>query len=469
MVDNHLLNKMEISFKNIIYSFFGFVGREWDSVKSIFIGNPFLFSALILGLLLRLFLAPFLGHPYDLRIFMAVGWAVANGITPYGKYVLQTIFTEVSHPHLTGSFYGIGYPPLWGLVLGSAYRLYSILSPNNIYLYILTLKLPIIVGDIVVSIVLYKIIEREVNTDIASKVFLFYQFCPFIIIAGVVWGMFDMLVFLFSIISAYTLFSRSDLSAVSLSIATSLKPYVIILIPLYAIFIIKKFNSIHKTSRYLFIVLSLLVLGTLIPMFIYGWPLSNLYCALTSHMTTTNFYYEGGNDYTYGAASPFNLYNVLRLVDPGIKPLNFLNYLWIGVCLATYVYVFLKSNTIHFKSIVNYSFLTSLAFFSTRFWVSEQNLIFLLSFFILTVVLSGKQREWRTIHILWILLVAFIIVHVPVTSFLWIIQPRTLNVATAFCNGPLGYVRWISMSLLTFSWLAILYWYSFKERGIWQG
>lgn len=59
---------------------------------------------LLVGLIIRLTLAPFLGHPYDLRIFMAVGWAVANGMTPYGQYVLQKIFADMLHQHLFGSF-----------------------------------------------------------------------------------------------------------------------------------------------------------------------------------------------------------------------------------------------------------------------------------------------------------------------------------------------------------------------------
>jgi len=418
---------------------------------------------LLVGLIIRLSLAPFLGHPYDLRIFMAVGWAVANGITPYGQYVLQKIFTNMPHQHLFGSFYGIGYPPPWGLILGLMYELSSIVYPDNIYFYTFTLKIPIILGDVATAFLLYKILKLKLNVDAASKVFRFYQFCPFLIVIGSVWGMFDILVFLLSILSAYLLLERSDLSAFSLAFASSLKPYAVVLAPLYSILIYKTSHSIKRAAYYLTSVLGLLALITIIPMFAFKWPISNLYCALSAQMAPTDFYYANGNDYTYGAASPFNIFNVLRLVDTEVRPPPLLNYVWIGACLASYIYVALRASHVDFKSIVNYSFLTSLAFFTTRFWVSEQNLVFLLSFFVLTVLFNGTKKGWKLIHALWILLLAFVLIHVPAIAFFWIVYPWTLNAATAFCNGPMGYTRWIAMSVLTFLWLVLLWHYTFRE------
>lgn len=449
--------------------YFSYISKELSSLKSIFVENPSLFKSLSIGLLIRLVLAPLLGHPYDLRIFMAVAWAVANGITPYGQYVLQRIFVDMPHPYLYGTCSGIGYPPSWGLILGSIYFFSSIVAPGNIYAFVLALKVPIIVGDVVASILLYRILESEVGSGIASKVFHFYLLCPFLIVVGTVWGMFDVLVFIFAILSAYLLLKRRSLSAVSLALASSLKPYAIILAPLYSILIYKKFRSVKSASHYLLVVLVLLSLLTLFPMLLFRWPLSNLYCALSAHLSSINFYYEEGVPYTYGAASPFNIYNVLRLFFPEIEPPSFLNYIWIGGCLVSYIYIFLYTAESDFKSIINYSFLTSLLFFTTRFWVSEQNLIFLLSFFILTVFFNKRRGGWRLIHTFWILLLAFVLIHVPASGFLWIVNPRALDAATAFCNGPYGYLRWILMSVLTFSWLYIMFWYSFRERIIWLG
>lgn len=82
---------------------------------------------------------------------MAVGKAVANGITPYGQYTLQSMFSNVGHFHLYGTFSGIGYPPPWGLICGLMYSLSSIIAPDNLYTYVLALKVPIIVAEVAVA------------------------------------------------------------------------------------------------------------------------------------------------------------------------------------------------------------------------------------------------------------------------------------------------------------------------------
>lgn len=410
----------------------------------------------VAGLVIRLILAPFLGHPYDLRIFMAVGQAVANGLTPYGQYLLQSVFADMPHPHLYGLFYGIGYPPTWGLILGSCYKVFQAIFPHDIEAYTLVLKLPIIAGDLGAAFLLYRILKSEANVETASNVFRFYLLCPFVLVVGTVWGMFDTLVFLFSILSTYLVYRRPAWSAVSLGLASSLKPYAVILAPLYSIFIYRKTRSVSQAAKYTLLVMFSLGALTLVPMLLFEWPLSNLYYAMSAQVYPTDFY-GAGTEYIYGAASPFNMFNILRLVSPSLSPPMLLNYLWIPACLATYVYAFTRETGTDFKSLVFNSFLCSLAFFTARSWVSEQNLLFLLFFFALTVLLSGTRRPWSLIHGTWILLFAFVLIHVPAPSFLWIVQPWIFNAMTSFCTGPYGWVRIVLMSVLTFSWLGILW------------
>lgn len=463
MAGNQLYNKCEMYIMDNVNRFFSYIEKDWERIKTAFLEQPSLKKFLLLGIAIRLALAPFLGHPYDLRIFMAVGRAVANGMTPYGQYVLQMIFPDMDHPHLYGSFYGIGYPPTWGLILGSLADMASAIQPGNIYAYVLALKLPIIVGDVAISILLFVLLESEMDGDVAFKVFRFYMLCPFLIVVGAVWGMFDVLVTFFAVLSVQLVFKKSGWSALSLGFASSLKPYTIVLAPLYSIFIFKKVGSVKKSFQYLFLVLVFLALLTLLPMMIFGWPLSNLYYALSAQMSTTDLYSNYENEITYGAASPFNIFNVLRLGFPLLKPPDFLNYLWIPACFCSYVYTFLSAKGADFRTMISYSFLTSTLFFATRFWVSEQNLVFLLTLFVLTVMLNRTPNGWGLIHPFWILLFAFVLVHVPAPGFLWIVEPWALTAATAFCNGSYGYLRWIAMSALTLSWLGILFWYSFRE------
>ncbi|MCW4038212.1 MAG: hypothetical protein NWF13_05690 [Candidatus Bathyarchaeota archaeon] len=433
----------------------------------------------LVGLAIRFALAPFFGHPYDLRIFMGVSWAVAQGISPYGQYVLHEIFQSMHHPHLYGSFYGIGYPPPWGLVLGLMYQVSSLINPNDIYTLVLSLKIPIIVSDLVTSLVLYKILELKLNKQTAFKAFCLYQLCPFTIVIGAVWGMFDVLVFLLTLLSAYLLLEKLEWSLISLAFACSLKPYPIVLAPLYSIFIYKQTHSLKRSFGYSFGVTGLLSLITMIPMAVFKWPVSNLYHALASHMSATNLYYNGEASYTYSAASPFNIYNVFKLIDPSISPPWTLNYLWIIAMVSLYYHAIRRISEVNFTSIINWSFLASLTFSTTRFWVSEQNLILLFSFFLLVVLFNKTRTSWKYIHTLWILFFTFVLIHVPANAFNWITSPQTLN--TAPLGDLLGPFSWILMSALTFTWLTLLWnyaintftWLTLKwnyaiKRMVWQ-
>jgi hypothetical protein len=435
-------------------------------VVQLFRRKPLLVISLM-GLLIRLALAPFFGHPYDLRIFMAVSWAVAHGISPYSQYVLQEIFQNMPHPHLYGSFYGIGYPPSWGLILGLMYQIASLIKPNDIYTLILSLKIPIIASDLATALVVYKILELKANKQVAVKAFCLFQLCPFSIVIGAVWGMFDVLVFLLSLLSAYLLLEKFEWSLISLAFACSLKPYAIVLAPLYSIFIYKQTHSVKRALSYGGGVLGLLALITLIPMAIFAWPLSNLYCALAAHMSSTTLFYNGEAIYIYGAASPFNLYNVFKALDPAINPPWTLNYLWIISLIIVYYHAIHHISDVNFASIVNWSFLVSLTFFTTRFWVSEQNLMLLFAFFVFVIVFNRARTSWKDVHTLWILLFVFVLIHVPAVAFNWIADPQTLDVAIAISDGPLVPFRFLIMSALTVSWLTSLWRYSLKER-MWQ-
>ena len=160
---------------------------------------------LLAGLLLRLFLAPFLSHPFDMKIFMAVGVAVSRGITPYGQYILQDLFATMPHPNLYGISLGIGYPPLWGLMCGAIYEISSFFAPNNLYAYVLALKIPIIIGELALAVLVYNILKKQTNERIATATYLLFIFCPFILAVGTIWGMFDVIALLFALLAAYGL------------------------------------------------------------------------------------------------------------------------------------------------------------------------------------------------------------------------------------------------------------------------
>jgi len=425
---------------------------------------------LAIALLLRLSIAPFLSHPFDERVFMAVGASVAKGVTPYGQYILQNIFASTPHPDLYGTIPGIGYPPPWGLICGGMYLLSSLLAPNNLYAYVLALKLPVIAAEMALAVLVFKIIEQEINEKVAFKAFLLFLFCPFLITVGTIWGMFDTLALFFVLLSAYTLHNNWKASALFLSVASVLKLFPLALVPLYAMLLYKSGKKIGRAISFLTLVSALTAFFTFIPMIVYNWPLSNMYNALGYHLGAVDNSYGSQSTFPYGAASPFNVFTLFsNYVNGAIQPPWISVYLWIPACAAVYLLFWRiypsKQTDFDFRFTIQWSLLVMLTFFTTRMWVSEQNLIFLFAFFALTVILIGLDLS--KVHILWIMLLSFVIVHVPAISFLWMPYPWTLNSASSFASGPLGWTRLLMMTMLTLSWL-VLSWHFVARKLRWR-
>ena len=427
---------------------------------------------LLAGLLLRLFLAPFLSHPLDMRIFMAVGAAVARGITPYGQYVLQDMFVSAPHPHLYGTSLGIGYPPLWGLTSGLMYLLSSAIAPNNLYAYVFALKIPIILGELALAVIVYNILKKQTNERIATATLLLFIFCPFVLAVGTIWGMFDVIALMFTVLSAYTLQYDWRWSSVFLALSSTLKVFPLVLIPLYGLLIYK--FARRKKPAILFIIATAAITGilTILPMVVFGWPISNLYNALVYHVSTSSPTYYNLAPFPYGAASPFNAFSLAsNVTGGGLQPPSVLIYAWIPACIAVYVLLYRSRTSTKVQSFgaskdfawtIQWSLLLMLTFFTTRVWVSEQNLIFLFVFFTLSVFMQHPEQLDR-IELLWLLLFIFVLVHVPMISFFWLPLPWTLNAATSFADGPLGWTRLLLMTILTFGWLTSCWHYAVKK------
>jgi hypothetical protein len=406
-----------------------------------------------------------------MRIFMAVGAAVAKGITPYGQYVLQDIFAGTPHLHLNGVMPGIGYPPPWGLISGLMYSLSSSIAPNNLYAYVLALKIPVIFAELATAVLVYNILKVKASEKVASKAFLLFVFCPFILAVGTVWGMFDILALFFALLSAYGLHGNWKISSFFLSIASVLKLFPLTLAPLYSVFLYKSSRRLSVAVGYLVVTVGVTGFFTIAPMIVFNWPISNLYNALIYHVSTANPSYYGQSGFPYGAASPFNSFTFVNDLANGTLQLPWVfMYVWIPACIAVYVLLLRtrigkkrnsKANS-DFAFTVQWSMLLLLTLFTTRVWVSEQNVIFLFAFFALTVLLRNPT-DFGMVQILWMLLFSFVIVHVPAISFFWLPYPWTLNAASSFADGSLGWTRLLLMTLLTFSWIALSWHYTARK------
>jgi len=399
---------------------------------------------------------------------MAVGASVARGITPYGQYVLQDIFAKTPHVHLYGTFPGIGYPPPWGLISGLMYSLSSAVAPNNLYAYVLALKMPVILAELAVAVLVYNVLKAKIDEQVASKAFLLFLFCPFIISVGTIWGMFDVLALFFALLSAYGLYGNWKLSSLFLSVASVLKVFPLVLAPLYSVLLYRSTRSLKVAFQFLLFTVALTGFFTIVPMIVFSWPFSNLYNALAYHVTTVNPSYDSLATFPYGAASSLNAFTLLNtLAGVTLQPPSVFMYAWIPACITVYLLLSrVRIRNSGFPLTVQWSLLLLLALFTTRAWVSEQNLTFLFAFLALSVFLQNPENL-GTVQLLWILLFSFVMVHVPVIAFFWLPYPWTLNAASSFADGPLGWTRLLLMTLLTFSWLA-LSWHYVARKLRWR-
>jgi hypothetical protein len=257
-----------------------------------------------------------------------------------------------------------------------------------------------------------------------------------------------------------------------LAVASLLKVFPLVLAPLYGILIYRYTKKLKPSIAYIGSTAAITAAFTILPMFAFGWPISNLYNALAYHVSTSNPSYYSLAGFPYGAASPFNAFTFLSNISTGsIQPPSFLIYLWIPACIAIYALLLRTRPNVKVQAFgaskdfawtMQWSFLLMLTLFTTRVWVSEQNLVFLFAFFTMSIFLQFPQ-ELDRVQLLWLLLFIFVLVHVPMVSFFWLPLPWTLTASSAFADGPLGWTRLLLMTGLTFTWLAICWHYAMKK------
>ena len=132
-------------------------------------------------------LAPLLGHSWDTKIFMATGYLVGSGQTPYLAHNLTAVFHHAGFSVISS----VGYPPPWPLVLGLLYRGVYAVAPNLI-VYNFAIKLPLICAGIGLAyLVAALLISVGAGPAAARRAWVFLLFNPFLLYVGAAWGQID--------------------------------------------------------------------------------------------------------------------------------------------------------------------------------------------------------------------------------------------------------------------------------------
>ncbi|HZL64683.1 MAG TPA: hypothetical protein VFD50_07065, partial [Thermoleophilia bacterium] len=175
---------------------------------------------LALSVVIQLALAVFLGHSRDTRMFLATGYLVATGHSPYVSMDLTGVFHHVGFKAVSV----IGYPPPWPLLLGAIYRgFYSV--GHDLLVYNFAVKLPVIAATVALAYLVAAIAQNLGAGPAASRrAWIALMLNPFLLYVAAAWGQIDPIAALLALAALVLAVSRPSLSAVVLALAVCFKP-----------------------------------------------------------------------------------------------------------------------------------------------------------------------------------------------------------------------------------------------------
>jgi Gpi18-like mannosyltransferase len=365
--------------------------------------NRVWYAVLAFSVSLRLVVAPFTGHPYDLGIWMMSGRYVAAGTSPY-----------VAHPH-------IGYPPLWALWCGVAYSISNYVSAGNQFLYISVIKIPIIASDFVLAIMILMVVSRSAalsNKDNARILVTSFLLNPYVLMVGVIWGMMDNLVAVLLIASIMLITSRPSLSGAAASLAVALKLYPILFLPLLLVFSART-RKLAQLAKWLLAFITTSFVAILLPFILFHWNIDD-FIGVGVAQVARNF----------GAIAPlatlqyFENLGVTNIGPISLQSLttsSWLVLLWIPALTASILFVIWKRPRSQSTSnMIRDCLLVYLTYLLTAPWVSEQLFELALILLLFIAAFVGLRRIIYVSYAVGSLIVLpFLTFHVPITSFVF--------------------------------------------------
>jgi len=197
---------------------------------------------LFLGLLVRLLLVPQPGFEGDIGFWKSWSKAASeNGP------VWVTLNTDYNYP---AGFTWV----LW--LVGKVYRIFKdpnnqaeFFSPGN-YFFLFLIKLVPVVSDLLIAFLIFQLISEPEKLKLPAKASRFalplagiYLFHPIVLFDGVWWGQVDSFGVLFAFLTLYFLTKeKTKLATISLTTGFLLKMQNIIFLPLYFLFLARKYS-----------------------------------------------------------------------------------------------------------------------------------------------------------------------------------------------------------------------------------
>ncbi len=320
------------------------------------------------GLALREFLAPWTGHPWDFEIWVRLGAFLQSGASPYSLLPYINGLSFAPYSVMTS----ISYPPLPAFIFAGIYRLYELSGSVSPFLYYFLLKHPVVIADILVALLLFKLVALRKGLDDARRVASLWLYFPFAIVVSAMWGALDPLALLLILSALYSFeIAKSYPSAVFLGLATFLKLMPVIFLP---VFLLQEGLTLKDRITYATISLGIPLLGSLIPQLLLSWNFISTYSAFSYQALLPGF---GGMSIFFPLSFLGSLPGALTLA---------LSSLWVPALFGGYLYLFLRK-----AKLPSGLLFTTLIFSISRPVLPEQWALYPMA--LLVLMMNGVSRQ----------------------------------------------------------------------------
>ena len=371
-----------------------------------------LIKLILVGTLIRIILMPFVAHPFDIWCW----YKYCNNILNNG-FSLSMVSNSIR--------------PLWPLTLVPVAYLYGFLSfitglkaipVKNIPpqmnpqwgiqqvpgpLFNTLVKIPMLISDIAISVVLYKMISKHYEVDMGEKAAMLFYLNPAVIWISSAWGQYDTIPALFTILSLYLILEKKFISSsLSLLIATLYKVYPIALLIPASIYLFKK-----ESKRNLITYLSVFLIPIFISLFL-KWDL--LLRFISGFFSYKTFHGIFGFGLTYWSIS------MLYPLNPVIFNLFSIGIMIILLIASFYLIAKAKFND-KIRDLTLSAILIAASIFLSYRYPMEQRIVWLIPFLAIAV-----SKNYITEKIFWALsAVAFL--YMQKTFPYYLLPIATLN------------------------------------------
>lgn len=311
-----------------------------------------------LGLAIRLLLSFLPAFKIDANTWFA--WSTRLNHFDFSQFYSKGVFTD--------------YTPGYLYILALLGFLKDLLHLQNNIFYLL-LKIPAIISDLIIALLVYKEVNKNISTKVALFSLCFVLFNPLLIFNSAIWGQVDSILALL-LLSAIIYLKKNKLigSSILFGLALIVKPQAIALAPLFTIFLIKHF----KLSN----ILSLFIPGMIV-IFVLTFPFfpNHTIINLAKHIINT------ANEYPYTSVNAYNLWGIVgglwKSDSQVVNGLSFQNwsYIFLFGYWAVVAYFYFRKKL----SIFALAALATLAFFFLPTRVHERYLYPAIIFLILLI------------------------------------------------------------------------------------